>query len=363
MSNDFCNLDFASCETLASQLADNICRAIARGDFKTGDKLPSIAKMAKMCGTSVRVPREAIRLLEDEGVVKGRPRAGIVVLGKKRFVWRGSVLFVSYGRQAYYYRGVLFKNIAQRLSEKGWRVDFVSLVKGEKGARRQMEPLCRALQNGHAIVFGAHFDEATISEIRKAGVPYFAITSSVGADDEVAAGLATLSESEAIVELAEASAKAGVDRALRVVMDDADELFDVPFHSRGIATENLVVRPDAGIDRFENSSKFVFDRLVARLTDSKKPKVGLVYFGDDSFTEAGLWAIESAGLRVPDDIRVVTFSNCGNRPFYRLPLTCIAHDLLEHAERIGRGILAFLDGRKFPRLVTCSATFVQGATF
>ena len=95
MSNDFCNLDFASCKTLASQLADNICRAIARGDFKTGDKLPSIAKMAKMCGTSVRVPREAIRLLEDEGVVKGRPRSGIVVLGKKRFVWRGSVLFVS----------------------------------------------------------------------------------------------------------------------------------------------------------------------------------------------------------------------------------------------------------------------------
>ena len=95
MSNDFCNLDFASCETLASRLDDNICRAIARGDFKTGDKLPSIAKMAKMCGTSVRVPREAIRLLEDDGVVKGRPRSGIVVLGKKRFVWRGSVLFVS----------------------------------------------------------------------------------------------------------------------------------------------------------------------------------------------------------------------------------------------------------------------------
>ena len=362
MSNGFCNLDFASCETLASQLADNICRAIARGDFKTGDKLPSISKMAEMCRTSVRVPREAIRLLEDEGVVKGRPRAGIVVLGKKRFVWRGSVLFVSYGRQAYYYRGVIFKNIAQRLSEKGWRVDFVSLACGDGGTRRQMGPLCRALQNGHALVFGAHFDEATISEIRKAEVPYFAITSSVGVDDGAAAGLASLSASEAIVELAEASAKAGIGRALRVVMDDADELFGVPFRSRGIDTENLVVRPDGGINRFENSSKFVFDRLVARLTDSKKPKVGLVYFGDDSFTEAGLWAIDCAGMRVPDDIRVATLSNRGNRPFYRLPLTCVEYDLLEHAERIARGMLAFLDGRKFHRQITCSARFVPGAT-
>lgn len=359
----FCKLDFSLCGTLSSQLADNISRAIASGALKPGDRLPSIAKMAELCGTSMRVPREAVRVLENEGLVKGRPRLGVVVLGEKRFVWRGSVLFVSYGRQSYYYRGVLFKSIAQRLSDEGWRVDFVNLPNGEGGTRKQMEPLRRALQNGHRLVFGAHLDEMVLVEIRKAGVPYFPITGSGGVGDSEAAGRASLSETKAIVELAEASARRGVKHALRVALDGADELFDIPFAARGIVTENMAVRPDKSINRFENSSQIVYNRLAARLVARGRPRVGLVYFADDSFTAAGLWAIERVGLRVPDDIRVVTFSNRGNRPFYHLTLACVEHDLVDDADRIARGLLAFLDGRKFPRLITCAARFLSGDTF
>lgn len=363
MMHDFCKLDFSSPDALSSQLANNISRAIASGDLQPGDRLPSIVKMAERCGTSVRVPREAVRLLENVGILKGRPRSGVVVLDKRRFVWRGSVLFVSYGRQSYYYRGVLFKNIALRLSSAGWRVDFINLACGEGGTRKQMEPLRRALQNGHRLVFGAHLDKMVISEIRKSGVPYISITGSVGVGDEDAVGRISLSESRAIVELAEACARIRVGHVLRVALDDSYELFDTPFRMRGIATENLVLRPDTSINRFENSSRLGFRHLMARLSDRRSPKVDLVYFADDSFTAAGLWALERLGLRMPRDIRVVTLSNRGNRPFFPQPLTCVEHDLVADAERIAQVMIAFLDGRKYPRQLTCAAHYVPGETF
>ncbi len=355
-----CRLDHSCPGSLASQLADNICRAIAAGDFKPGDKLPSIAKMAELCGTSVRVPREAVRRLENEGVLKGRPRSGLIVLGRKRFVWRGSVLFVSYGRQAYYYRGVLFKNIAMRLAEKGWRVDFVNVLNGEGSDGRQFQALRRALHNGHRLVVGAHLDAATVFEIRKASVPYFAIVDSIGDGNRDAVGLVSLSESRAIMELAKLCAESGVRRALRIAIDDADQMFELPFGEMGIATECMAIRPDTSVNRFENSANLVYRRISARLSDARKPKVDLLYFADDSFTAAGLWAIQCVGLRIPDQIRVVTFSNRGNRPFAPFPMTCIEHDIVACAENASRRMLAFLDGRKFVRRMICPARLVVG---
>ena len=43
MQSDICKLDFSACGTLASQLADNISRAIACGDLKPGDTFSSFA--------------------------------------------------------------------------------------------------------------------------------------------------------------------------------------------------------------------------------------------------------------------------------------------------------------------------------
>ena len=362
MKQGLCKLDFSAYGTLAAQLADNIGRAIACGDLKPGDKLPSIAQMAERCGTSVRVSREAVRILENEGVLKGRPRLGLVVLEKQRFVWRGSVLFVSYGRQSYYYRGVLHKNIAQRLADEGWRVDHVNILLGEGTAEKQMRPLRRALQNGPLLVFGADLDPLALEEIRRAAVPYFAVAGLTGTEHGDAAGFISFSEAKAIVEMAEVSAMMGVKRALRIAIDDADQLFSLPFEQRGIATEQMVVHPETGIGRFENSAGEVYRRVRARVSDPRRPKVDLLYFADDSFTSAGLWAIQDAGLRIPDQIRVASLSNKGNRPFCPVALTCVEHDLVGYARTIARRLLAFLDGKKPVGRMTCAARLIRGKT-
>ena len=362
MSDEIFNTDFVHEGTLVGQLADNIRRAIATQALKQGETLPSIAKMAELCKTSVRIPREAVKILEDEGLLKGRPRSGIVVIGKRRFVWRGSVLFVDYGQQSYYYRGVLYKTIAIELAKKGWRVDYVNVTHGRSG-RADLSQLKMALHGSHRFVFGDYLEDDVLTEIRRVGVPYFTTSGHVDERFEDAAGVFAISESEATNELAALCSACGMRRVLRVALDSAAQVFEFPLRERGIATESILIRPDLTVDRFVHSAAEVSRKLRDRLSDAREPKPDLVYFADDSLTTAGLWAIHDAGLRVPEDVKVVTLSNRGNRPAYRCGLASIEHDHVAYARQIVREMLAFLEGRKRRRFLFGSARFIPGETF
>ena len=60
-----------TCEgTLAEQLAERLRRCIANGVWKPGSVLPGIRELAKLCGTSTRVPKAAIAMLADENHVR-----------------------------------------------------------------------------------------------------------------------------------------------------------------------------------------------------------------------------------------------------------------------------------------------------
>lgn len=362
MNKEIFNLDFVHEGTLVGQLSDNIRRAIATRTLKPGDPLPSIVRMAELCKTSVRIPREAVKILEDEGLLKGRPRSGIVVIGKRRFVWRGSVLFVDYGRQAYYYRGVLYKTLATELAKNGWRVDYANVTHGKSG-RADLAQLKMALRGSYRFVFGDYLEEDVLAEIRRSGVPYFSTSGQVGGRHDDATGVFVVSEAEAFNELAASCSARGARRVLRVALDTVTQLFEIPLHERGIETETIRVRPDQSVDRFVHSAAEASRKLRERLADIRKPKPDLVYFADDSLTAAGLWAILAAGLRVPDDVKVVTLSNRGNRPAYRCGLTCIEHDHAAYALRIAREMLAFLAGRKWHRVLVGNARIVPGETF
>ena len=148
-----------------------------------------------------------------------------------------------------------------------------------------------------------------------------------------------------------------------MALDSAAQVFDIPLRERGIATESIRICPDQTVDRFVHSAAEVSHRLRDRLSDVRKPKPDLVYFADDSLTTAGLWAIHDVGLRVPEDVKVVTLSNRGNRPAYRCGLTCIEHDHAAYALRIAREMLAFLAGRKWHRVLVGNARIVPGETF
>ncbi len=101
-------------QSIAVDLRDRI----SRGSLKPGQQLPASASLAKQYGVALMTVRQALALLEQEGVVEARHGAGTFVVdgprrNHKRF---GKVLFVEDD-------DVLCETIASALREYGHKVD------------------------------------------------------------------------------------------------------------------------------------------------------------------------------------------------------------------------------------------------
>ena len=66
-------------QSLADDLAQRIRRLIARREYEAGDRLPSIAEMARHFGVGAPTIREALTKLETLGVVEIRHGSGVFV--------------------------------------------------------------------------------------------------------------------------------------------------------------------------------------------------------------------------------------------------------------------------------------------
>ena len=73
----------------------------------------------------------------------------------------------------------------------------------------------------------------------------------------------------------------------------------------------------------------------------------------------GIVAILEAGLRIPDDIRVVSFANRGNEPVLGLSLARIENDPTAYGAAVADYVLAVLAGRN-PRPPRIEYRFIPG---
>lgn len=67
-------------KTLVVQVTDALRSQIAKGRFRTGDRLPSEAQLTQEFGVSRTVVREAIAALRSDGLVEARQGAGVFLL-------------------------------------------------------------------------------------------------------------------------------------------------------------------------------------------------------------------------------------------------------------------------------------------
>lgn len=65
--------------SLTEQIAEKLRTAVVRGDYKSGDRLPSTAVLTDAYGVSRTVVREAIAALRSEGILESRKGAGVYV--------------------------------------------------------------------------------------------------------------------------------------------------------------------------------------------------------------------------------------------------------------------------------------------
>ncbi|GHF99572.1 FadR/GntR family transcriptional regulator [Thalassotalea marina] len=70
---------------LTQQLVHELGRAILRGEYKVGDKLPSEAELGEKYDISRNATREAVKMLTAKGLISSRPRKGIRVVEQNKW--------------------------------------------------------------------------------------------------------------------------------------------------------------------------------------------------------------------------------------------------------------------------------------
>ena len=356
-------LDPSAKETLTEQLTENLRRAITNGVYRPGDKLSGVRQMAKLCGTSVQVPIDAMKTLADEGFVKARPRIGCIVLEQNRKVWRGRILIVHVGAYTNYSQNVFCAEAARLLEAANWRVEhaFVPRFGLEK---YDLSAIRKEIAERFDLVLLPAYDPPIVELVRESGLPYMLLSAQVGESKMPGCiGMTVQASDQAFADFAAHCRQDGIRRMLCVTADVcALKAFEV-LKNAGVTVDDVVIQADGKPQMAEHFAQWAFDVLIQRLGDGRKSRPDMIFFSDDYLARGGFLALERLGMHAPEDIKVVSLVNTGNAPFYPKPLTRFEHNPFDEAKKMVQMILRYFGTGRLPRTVLCNMRYVRGETF
>ena len=89
----------------------------------------------------------------------------------------------------------------------------------------------------------------------------------------------------------------------------------------------------------------------------------LIFSSDDHLTTGMLAAFYEAGIRIPDDVQLVTLSNLDYGPVFPRPLTRMEYDTSAIGKTMTGSILSYLQTGEFPQGIVVGPKYVRGETF
>lgn len=360
---DVYQLDLNKGETLSDQLIERLKKAIATGRYKPGDVLPSVRAMARLCGTSVRVPLAAVNALEQDGLVKARPRLGITVLPHACKLWKGRVLIVTTGGNANFHVNAMNAEIATVLQAANYRVGVAyATVKGDGMAA--VDTLRKMLDEKYDLLILPDYNERILSEVIASGLPYILFSSAEIKRPQGCVGLSSGWWKEPVMRFANDCAKVGVRKVLQMKFADCDWI-DVtsPLKDRSISVETIEVTLPMTEDRLERIERTAFAALTKWLERHARRLPDLIFFADDFIARGGLSALLARGVRVPEDVRVVSTTNRFFLPVFPKKLTRIECDTAENAKIVSRQAIDFLKTHETQKSRIQVFRYLRGQTF
>ena len=347
----------SSRQTLVSQVVAGLCRCIQTGFYRPGDVIPATRELAVALGVSRIVTRAAVRELSEKGLVNPRPGIGCVVLAAKEKIWRGNVLFVTRSAGHTYYVNVFQAELRRELLKAGWLFSQVTVVPGMDGETDLSE---LELYLAHPVALAVvMFDNPDAERaLSRSSVPFVTLGNSAACRLKGCVGHVRYDRSASAGDFAAYAAAVGAKSVLQVGMEGFDDV-GAALGKAGIKVRKMAI-PRSG--RTPEEVAFAArDAFAAKLAKSRNRFADIVYFSDDYVCTGALAAFADAGVRVPEDFRVVTWSNRGNGPIHSKPLARMEMDPENDAKKVASALLARLEGRgAFP--LTLGPKFREGET-
>lgn len=345
---------------LFMQLAAALKEEIARGRWKPGDVLPTVRELSQNYSqASVKTSRRALEVLAKEGWTKPRRRVGSVVMDRGIDVrTKGRVLILTNDPCHGYYHMRFLLVLGHRFRKHGY--GLVPIRCGERGDAMPIRRVAEVLKErwSFVLVMG-NADEArrvvVESERPFALVGNGAPLSRFSAP--LCAGRFEVRCEKAIPGFVRECVRRRISRVVQFKY--AAGAFDVAgqLSYAGIATETVTIPPKPSLEGIVRASFSAMRRQVA-----KRDLPELFIFTDDYVAQGALMALALAGVRLPDDVAVVTHSNKGITPIWEKPLARLEMDPTAHARAVADAVVDYLY-TGVPRDLDLGSVWKNSATF
>ena len=344
-------------EPLAAQVYSFVKHEIASGRLKAGETLPAIKDIAAATGLTFRMARGVVERLAREKYVRSRPRVGTVVMPRDIHIVRGRVLFALPDVDASSYHATQIADALRRkLSTEGFALTTVVFP---NDMRRSLSFFSNELSNSPDLVVVLYAPPHVRACLRDAGVKCVFL---YGSDPGATAGAwIRFSPDEAIASFAEHCRRVGISNVMQVRFDGNETPDAAPALSAvGIKSEWTVVSRLDVLGRYEGIKRSTYDTFI-EMPLRRFPELFL--FWDDFVAQGALLSFMKRGIRVPDDVKVVTLSNRGLGPVYPEPLTRIECDAAAAGEKVADFVLSILEKGRTPKTPVIAPQYVFGQTF
>ena len=348
--------------TLADQLVEQLKAAIVRNHCRSGEVLPGIRKIAETVQVSEKVVRAAMRRLTAEGWIVPRRHVGPVVAerGSKGARWR--VLYFTHNPYyCYYHERFIAALRMQLLREKGGVL--LVAVNRHDGVNGYLM-LEEALKEHWDLILEGPTVARSRKMIEASGWPFATIDDSVySLPPSVAAnsvGRINMSIGSATGDFVRECARRNVRSVVQLQCDRG--AFDVTERLRIMGVDVRTERTPLGLppDEVAHGAYALVDRWFRR----GKPRLpDVVFFTDDYMAQGGLLALLRHGIRIPEDVAVVSFANKGHLPIWDRALTRIEVDPVAHGTTVSQAVQKFLHGGRFPSGLSLGSAWIPGDTF
>ena len=341
---------------LSDEIAAALRRDLTSGCWGVAAALPSVDDLRARFGAGEYAVRRALKQLRDEGLITLRQRVGAVATEKVAQPWKGTVAFVHVGAVGSYYSHLLAQQLTWRFEEAGWRMASIFLAVAKDGSI-DLSVLRRHLANGLSFVIGA-FARYEISDmISAAGVPHVILG---GYTRDFPKAHAVLKhDNMACYDKLICALKA---RCAKTILEfDFDRLMDRNFKNQlfaaGITVRRVMHRFDGGGITLgtvrEAGYRTVADFFADERNRRKLPDA--ILFDDDYLAAGGIAALLEAGLRIPEDVGVVSFMNKGDELVIGKRITGIGCDPAAEGDIVAAYVLKLLAGKHPapPRIPWC----------
>ncbi len=343
--------------TLVEQVAEGFRRAIDSGFYKPGDVLPTTRGLADALGVSRIVTRAAVRELAEAGLINPKPGVGSVVLGRHGRLWRGNILFIQRTNGRTYYVNVFAAALRARLVASGWLFAEVSVIPNSPDGADTSE---LELQLSHPVTLAVVLFDNPAAErvLSRSGVPFVTLGNGAVCRRRGCVGHVRYDRSAAASEISAAAAAAGVKKAWQVGLEAFDDV-GAALKAAGVSVSCRRISPIPG-GKSPEATSFAARNAFAGWLRQGLPD--LIYFSDDHVCTGALAALAAVGVRVPEEVRIATWSNLGNGPVYAQELTRAEMDPEGDADKVAAAVLARLAGGPDAFPLTLGPTFRKGTT-